>query len=58
MRRLSQTATRYTLLGAGVDAIDRNVKLSYYNEYLAGVEYQLLFAPSTPARTTPLTQTA
>ena len=37
----SQTTTHYTLLGAGADVIDPNVKLSYYNEYVAGVEYQL-----------------
>src|SRR5262249_45227722 len=31
----SQTTTHYTLLGGGADAIDPNVKLSYFNEYLA-----------------------
>src|SRR5262249_53866018 len=36
----SQTTTHYTLLGGGADAIDPNVKLSYFNEYLAGVDYQ------------------
>jgi len=37
----SQTATHYTLLGGSADAIDSNAKLSYYNEYVAGVDYQL-----------------
>src|SRR6267142_1282706 len=37
----SQTTTHYTLLGGGADLIDPDVKLSYYNEYIAGVDYQL-----------------
>ena len=37
----SQTATHYTLLGGGADAIDPAAKVSYYNEYVAGVDYQL-----------------
>src|SRR6266850_227717 len=37
----SQTTTHYTLLGGGADVIDPDVKLSYYNEYVAGVDYQL-----------------
>jgi Carboxypeptidase regulatory-like domain/TonB dependent receptor-like, beta-barrel len=36
-----QTATHYTLLGGGADTIDPNVKLSYSNEYIAGVEHDL-----------------
>jgi Carboxypeptidase regulatory-like domain/TonB dependent receptor-like, beta-barrel len=36
-----QTATHYTLLGGGADTIDPNVKQSYSNEYIAGVEHDL-----------------
>jgi hypothetical protein len=36
-----QTGTHYTLLGGGADTIDPNVKLSYSNEYIAGVEHDL-----------------
>jgi hypothetical protein len=35
------TTTHYTLLGANVDDIDPNAKLSYYNEWVAGGEYTL-----------------
>jgi hypothetical protein len=37
----SQTGVHYTLLGGSADVIDPNVKLSYYNEYIAGVERDL-----------------
>jgi hypothetical protein len=37
----TQTGTHYTLLGANADVIDPNAKLSYYNEYIAGAEYDL-----------------
>jgi outer membrane receptor protein involved in Fe transport len=37
----AQTTTHYTLLGAGADDIDPNAKLSYYNEWLVGTEYDL-----------------
>jgi hypothetical protein len=37
----SQTGTHFTLLGAGADNIDPNAKLSYYNEYIVGGEYDL-----------------
>ena len=36
-----QTTNHYTLLGGSADLIDSNTKLSYYNEYIAGVEYEL-----------------
>jgi hypothetical protein len=37
----NQTTTHYSIAGAGADVIDPNAKLSYYNEYLGGVEYDL-----------------
>jgi len=35
------TTQHYSIAGAGSDLIDPNVKSSYYNEYLAGYEFQL-----------------
>jgi hypothetical protein len=35
------TTTHFTLLGGSADDIDPNAKLSYYNEWVAGIEYTL-----------------
>jgi len=35
------TSTHFTLLGSGADDIDPNAKLSYYNEWVVGTEYEL-----------------
>jgi hypothetical protein len=37
----SPTGTHYTLLGGSADTIDPNAKLSYYNEYIVGGDYDL-----------------
>jgi carboxypeptidase family protein len=37
----AQTTTHFTLLGAAGDDIDPKTKLSYYNEWVAGVEYSV-----------------
>jgi outer membrane receptor protein involved in Fe transport len=34
--------SHYSLLGAGADTIDPNAKLSYYNEYIVGSNYELV----------------
>jgi hypothetical protein len=34
--------SHYSLLGGGADAIDPNAKMSYYNEYIAGANYELV----------------
>jgi carboxypeptidase family protein/TonB-dependent receptor-like protein len=36
-----QTTNHYTLLGGSADLIDPDAKLTYYNEYIAGFEYEL-----------------
>jgi hypothetical protein len=36
-----QTTNHYTLLGGSADLIDPSTKLSYYNEYIAGFDYEL-----------------
>ena len=36
-----QTTNHYTLLGGSADLIDPNTKLSYNNEYIAGIDYEL-----------------
>jgi len=37
----AQATTHFTLLGAAGDDIDPNTKLSYYNEWIAGLEYSV-----------------
>jgi carboxypeptidase family protein/TonB-dependent receptor-like protein len=37
----SQTTTHFSIAGAGADVIDPNAKLSYYNEYILGTEYEV-----------------
>jgi Carboxypeptidase regulatory-like domain/TonB-dependent Receptor Plug Domain len=37
----AMTTTHFTLLGGSADEIDRNARLSYYNEWVAGTEYTL-----------------
>src|SRR5205814_2097534 len=35
------TTTHYSIAGANADQVDPNVRSSYYNEYIAGFEYQI-----------------
>ena len=37
----AQTATHFSIAGAGADVIDPNVKLSYTNEYIVGAEHDV-----------------
>ena len=37
----ARTTTHFALLGSGADDIDKNAKLSYYNEVVIGTEYPL-----------------
>jgi hypothetical protein len=45
-----QTATHYSIAGAGADVIDPNVKMSYMQEFIAGFEHQLMPSMSVGVR--------
>ncbi len=46
----SQTTTHFSIAGAGADVIDPDAKLSYYNEYIVGGEYEVVQGLNVGAR--------
>ena len=46
----SQTTTHFSIAGAGADIIDPDAKLSYYNEYIIGTEYEIVQGLNLGAR--------
>jgi outer membrane receptor protein involved in Fe transport len=44
------TTTHFSIAGAGADVIDPNAKLSYYNEYIVGTDYEVIAGLSVGVR--------